>query len=89
MDIVVTLGIIGLISVFGVLLPVGLTVFEEFSKPEEVICPENGEPALITADAAYIAIRSMAGMNRFRLAGCSRWPDRRNCTRSCVHQLAH
>ena len=89
MEIMVALGIMALISVAGVLLPVGLTVFEEFSKPEEVICPENGEPARITADAAYIAIRSMAGMNRFRLAGCSRWPERAACDRSCVARLAN
>ena len=84
MDTLLTLGAIGAIGVIGVLLPVGLSVFAEFSKPREVVCPENGAPARITADASYIAMGSVVGVNRFRLAGCSRWPERAACNRSCL-----
>ena len=89
MDTLFTLGTIAAIGVVGVLLPVGLSVFEEFSKPREVICPENGAPARITADAAYIAMTSVVGMDRFRLAGCSRWPERAACNQSCLKRLAN
>jgi hypothetical protein len=89
MDTLATLGIIAAIGVVGVLLPVGLSVFEEFRKPKDVICPENGEPALITADAAYVAMRSVVGMNRFRLTGCSRWPGRAGCNQNCLNRLAN
>ncbi|MGA7871328.1 MAG: hypothetical protein WCA22_10545 [Candidatus Binatus sp.] len=89
MDILIALGIIAAIGVTYVLLPVGLSVFAEFSKPREVICPENGEPAQITADAAYVAMTSVVGMSRLRLAGCSRWPEHGDCNRGCLSQLAH
>jgi hypothetical protein len=89
MDTLVTLGIIAAIGVVGVLLPVGLSALEEFSTPKDVICPENGEPARITADAAYVAMTSAVGMNRFRLTGCSRWPERAGCNQSCLSRLAN
>ncbi|HVA77366.1 MAG TPA: hypothetical protein VNF27_05695 [Candidatus Binataceae bacterium] len=89
MDTLTTLGAIAAIGVFGVLLPVGLSVFAEFSKPKDVICPENGAPARVTVDATYVALTSVAGMNRLRLTGCSRWPERAACNQSCLNRLAN
>jgi hypothetical protein len=45
MDILIALGAIAAIGITYGLLPVGLSVFADFRKPKEVICPENGEPA--------------------------------------------
>ena len=87
MDILIALCIIAAIGVVCVLLPVGLSVFEEFSTPREVDCPLDGEPARITADAAHAAITSVVGMPRLRLAGCSRWTERGTCNQACLRQL--
>ena len=89
MDTLVTLGTIAAIGISYVLLPVGLSVFADFRKPKEVICPDNGEPAQVTVDAAYASMTSAVGMNRLRMDGCSRWPERGACNRSCLSQLAH
>jgi hypothetical protein len=89
MDTLVTLGTIAAIGISYVLLPVGLSVFADFRKPKEVICPDNGEPAQVTVDAAYAAMTSAVGMNSLRMDGCSRWPERGACNRSCLSQLAH
>lgn len=89
MDTLVTLGAIAAIGISYVLLPVGLSVFADFRKPKEVTCPDNGEPAQVTVDAAYAAMTSAVGMNRLRMDGCSRWPERAACNRSCLSQLAH
>ena len=89
MDTLVTLGTIAAIGISYVLLPVGLSVFADFRKPKEVICPENGAPAQVTVDATYAAMTSAVGMNSLRMDGCSRWPERGACNRSCLSQLAH
>ena len=89
MDTLVALGAIAAIGVTYVMLPVGLTVFAEFRKPNEVICPENGQPAHVAVDATYAAMTSAVGLSKLRLDGCSRWPERGACNRSCLSQLAH
>ncbi len=89
MDTLVTLGAIAAIGISYVLLPVGLSVFADFRKPKEVICPDNGELAQVKVDATYAAMTSAVGLNRLRLDGCSRWPERGACNRGCLSQLAH
>jgi hypothetical protein len=89
MDTLFTLSAIAAIGVAYVLLPVGLSVFADFRKPNEVICPENGQPARVAVDATYAAMTSVVGMNRLRLEGCSRWPESGACDRACLSQLAH
>ena len=89
MDTLVALGAIAAIGITYGLLPVGLSVFADFRKPKEISCPENGEPAHVMVDATYAAMTSAVGMNRLRLSGCSRWPERGACNRSCLSQLAH
>jgi hypothetical protein len=89
MDTLVTLGVIAAIGISYVLLPVGLSVFADFRKPKEVICPDNGKLAQVAVDATYAAMTSAVGMNRLRLDRCSRWPERGDCNRGCLSQLAH
>lgn len=89
MDTLVALCAIAAIGVTYVMLPVGLTVFAEFRKPNDVICPENNQPACVVVNATLAAITSAVGMNRLlRLDGCSRWPERGACDRSCLNQFA-
>ena len=89
METLATLGAIAAIGATYVLLPVGLAVFAEFRKPNEVICPENGQPVKVMVDATYAAMTSVVGMNRLRLNQCARWPERGACNRACLSQLAH
>ena len=89
MDTLVALGAIAAIGITYGLLPVALSVFADFRKPKEVICPENGERVHVTVDATYAAVTSAVGANRLRLDGYSRWPERGACNRSCLSQLAH
>jgi hypothetical protein len=89
MDTMVALSAITAIGISYVLLPVGLSVFANFRKPKEVICPDNGELAQVKVDATYAAMTSAVGMNRLRLDGCSRWPERGDCNRRCLSQMAH
>ncbi len=89
MDTLVALGAIAAIGISYVLLPVGLSVFADFRRPKEVICPDNGKLAQVAVDATYAAMTSAVGMNRLRLDDCSRWPERGACNRSCLSQLAH
>ncbi len=89
MDTMVALGAITAIGISYVLLPVGLSVFADFRKPKEVICPDNGELAQVKVDATYAAMTSAVGMNRLRLDGCSRWPERGGCNQRCLSQMAH
>jgi hypothetical protein len=89
MDTLVVLGAVAAIGITYGLLPVGLSVFADFRKPKEVICPGNGEPAHVTVDARYAAMTSAIGRNRLRLDGCSRWPERGDCDRRCLSQLVH
>jgi len=87
MHTLVTIGVIAAIGVTYCLLPIALGVFAEFTTPKEVSCPENGQPAEVAVDATYAAMTSAIGMDRFRVARCSRWPERAACNRSCVSQL--
>jgi hypothetical protein len=89
MDTLMALGAIAAIGVTYGLFPVALSVFADFRKPREVICPENAEPASVTVDATYAALTSAVGANRLRLDGCSRWPDRGACNRACLSQLVN
>ena len=88
MDTLVALGAIAASGITYGLLPVGLSVFVDFRKPKEVICPQNGESTRVAVDAAHAAMMSAVGINRLRLEGCSRWPERGTCNRSCLSQLA-
>jgi hypothetical protein len=89
MDTLVALGAIAAIGITYGLLPVAMSVFADFRKPREVICPENGHSAHVRVDATYAAVTSAVGANRLRLDGCTRWPERDACDRSCLGQLAH
>lgn len=50
--------------------------------PRLVECPETRQPAAVTADAARAAVGG-----GWRLADCSRWPERQACGRECLSQI--
>lgn len=87
METFVALGAITAIAIGYVLLPLGLNVFADFRKPKQVTCPDDSQLAQVTVDAAHAALTAAVGMNRLRIEGCSRWPERAACNRSCLSQL--
>jgi hypothetical protein len=53
-----------------------------------ITCPENRIPAGVSVDARHAAATGLGGQPEFRLSDCSRWPERANCGRECLHQIA-
>lgn len=47
-----------------------------------VTCPENRRPAGVRVDAFRVA-----QLGSFRLAECSRWPERAGCGQECLSQI--
>ncbi len=75
----------------GVFLGAGLlwayTRGDEYREPRWILCPENLQPATVSVDGSYAARMEFAGHPRFRLAACSRWPERQGCDQACVRQV--
>lgn len=53
----------------------------------QVTCPETHRAASVEIDALHCAATSLAGTEYMRLAGCSRWPEKRSCDQDCVYEL--
>jgi hypothetical protein len=53
-----------------------------------VTCPENHARAGVELDAAHAAFSSLYGGPALRLTSCSRWPERRDCGRACLAEIA-
>jgi hypothetical protein len=52
-----------------------------------VICPETHERATVKIDALPAAESCPFRKADVRLASCSRWPERADCTRLCIEQI--
>lgn len=85
-DIMVALGSIVAIGFIGVLLPVGLIIFEGFSTPKIVKCPKDGKSAQIRADTAY-ASDDVDSWHEQDAAGRSRWREEADGDQSCLRRL--
>jgi hypothetical protein len=53
-----------------------------------ITCPENQRPAGVLVDAPHAAATGLGGLPEFRLSNCSRWPERADCGRECLQQIA-
>src|SRR5690349_13038838 len=53
-----------------------------------ITCPENQKPAGVSVDAAHAMATGLGGAPEFRLSDCSRWPERADCGRQCLEQIA-
>jgi hypothetical protein len=84
---IVTIAIIFSIGFVYVLIPVALSVYAEFRKPRELLCPEDNQSALVNVDARHAAATAAYGAESFRLSGCSRWPERAGCHQACLRQI--
>ncbi len=52
-----------------------------------IICPENGEAAMVEVDAVHAALTSALGQPDIRLQNCWRWPIHQGCGQECLVQL--
>jgi len=89
-------------SILEVLIAVGVTIVAvaigiaarrisgawlQFRSRFVVTCPENREPAGVIVDAWHAAVSAWRGEPRLRLAGCTRWPERKGCDQMCLNQI--
>ena len=52
-----------------------------------IICPDNGEAAIVEVDAVHAALTSALGQPDIRLQNCWRWPIHQACGQECLVQL--
>ena len=52
-----------------------------------IICPDNGEAAIVEVDAVHAALTSALGHPDIRLQNCGRWPLLSSCGQECLVQL--
>lgn len=52
-----------------------------------IICPQNGEAAIVEVDAVHAALTSPFGQPDIRLQNCWRWPIHQACGQECLLQL--
>ena len=52
-----------------------------------IICPGNGEAAIVEVDAVHAALTSALGQPDVRLQNCARWPLHQSCGQECLVQL--
>lgn len=52
-----------------------------------IICPDNGEAAIVEVDAVHAALTSAFGRPDIRLQNCGRWPLYGSCGQECLVQL--
>jgi hypothetical protein len=63
---------------------VGFEFYRRYRRSRAVICPENHRQVAVALDARHAAVTQLAGAPEFRLADCTRWPERGDCGRECL-----
>ena len=53
-----------------------------------VTCPDNGQEVGVRVDAVHAAVTPPGAVGQMRLESCSRWPEKANCGRDCLAQVA-
>lgn len=64
-----------------------LRAFLKFRGPMVVTCPETAQPAGVKVDPRRAALSSRQAPD-FSLTFCSRWPERQDCGRACLKEIA-
>ena len=60
---------------------------QSYREPRQIICPECRAYATVRVDGASALHTMLAGRQKFPIAECSRWPDRRGCNQACAIQV--
>jgi hypothetical protein len=77
------------VGVFLVLLLPALwarEIHHQYRGSREVTCPENGQQVAVSFDALHAAVTGLSEKPAFRLANCTRWPERYHCDQDCIPQ---
>jgi hypothetical protein len=64
----------------------GITIYDRYHGPRNVICPETHGPAEVQIDALHASLTGMAATEKLRLASCTLWPGRAGCDEACIPQ---
>jgi len=56
--------------------------------PREVMCPDLSQSAIIQLDVRDAVAMHVMGNPVRKIQMCSRWPDREDCGRKCLAQVA-
>ncbi len=62
----------------------GREIHHQYSAPRAVTCPETHREVGVTIDAMRSAATGLRGTPQFRLADCTRWPERIKCGQDCL-----
>ena len=62
-------------------------LWSKYHEQRVVTCPENRRPAGVVLDARRAAVTGLMFDPAFRLAQCSRWPERAGCGQECLRQI--
>jgi hypothetical protein len=84
----VTIAAILGLGVMYVVVPVMLREYRRYRGTRLVTCPETQQPATVALDARHAALTGFLADPNLRLAQCSRWPERQECGRECLGQIA-
>jgi hypothetical protein len=66
-----------------VVVPVVGSVYTRLRAPRWLRCPEAQLPAAVAVDAGHAAWTEAFGRPRFRVRGCTLWPQRAGCAQRC------
>jgi len=75
----------------ALLIPVSWSLSKVWRKTRgahAVTCPGIGEPAVLNLDQWYAVRMHARGDAELRVLGCSQWPERGDCARQCLAQIA-
>jgi hypothetical protein len=64
----------------------GLAYFR-LSGTRVITCPADRSPAAVEVNARKAAAGALFGRPRFRLTGCSHWPERLGCGQECLSEV--
>jgi uncharacterized protein DUF1761 len=62
----------------------GREFYKRYDGSRAVICPENHRQVAVHFDAFHAAVTKLAGSPNFRVADCTRWPERGDCEQECL-----
>lgn len=81
--------VLGILFVLSV-IPLAFVLirgYRKFQGPRVVVCPETKKHVGVEVRAGKASLTAAFGEPEFRLASCSRWPERQDCGQECVVQI--
>jgi len=64
----------------------GQSLYSHYRGARAVICPETHQQVGVRFNALKAAMTELRGRPAFRLADCTRWPQRADCGQDCIPQ---